>query len=128
MLFGRFILKLKIKNQNFKFSIFFFSIHNTWIVLFLKIRNTIKINTVKLRAHSTVTYICQLNCDVWVWHGKTRYFIIDRTIYWVRLFKVSMFERKVFFLLRNIRKIDGTYLIMLFGRFILKLKIKNKKN
>jgi hypothetical protein len=28
-----------------------------------------------------ITYICQLNCDVRVWHGKTCDFIIDRTIY-----------------------------------------------
>ena len=56
-----------------------------------------------------VTYICQLNCHVRVWHGKTRDFIIDGTIYWVRLFKVSVFERKEFFLLRNIGKIDRTF-------------------
>jgi hypothetical protein len=62
-----------------------------------------------LEAHSTVTYICQLNCDVRVWHGKTRDFIIDGTIYWVRLFEVSLFELKGLFLLRNIRKIDGTF-------------------
>ena len=56
-----------------------------------------------------VTYICQLNCHVQVWHGKTRDFIIDGTIYWVRLFAVSEFERKEFFLLRNIGKIDQTF-------------------
>ena len=55
------------------------------------------------------TYICQLNCHVRVWHGKTRDFIIDGTIYWVRLFEVSVFERKEFFLLRNIGEIDRTF-------------------
>ena len=54
-------------------------------------------------------YICQLNCDVRVWHGKIRDFIIDRTIYWVRLFEVSVFEWNIFFLLRNIMQIDGIF-------------------
>jgi hypothetical protein len=41
--------------------------------------------------------------------AKWRDFIIDGTIYWVRLFEVSVFERKEFFLLRNIGKIDQTF-------------------
>jgi hypothetical protein len=56
------------------------------------------------------TYTCPLNYDVRVWHGKTCDFIIDRTIYWVWLFEVSVFERNFFFLRRNIRKTDGTFI------------------
>jgi len=44
-----------------------------------------------------LTYSCQLNCDVPVWQGKIGDFIIDWTMYWVQLFKVSVFER-IFFL------------------------------
>jgi hypothetical protein len=52
-------------------------------------------------------YICQLDCDVRVWHGKTRDFIIDGTIYWVRLFEASVFERKMFFYLEIEGKLTG---------------------
>jgi hypothetical protein len=50
----------------------------------------------------------ELNCDVRVWHGKTRDFIIDWTIYWVRLFEVSGFEPKMgFFNLQISGKLTG---------------------
>ena len=45
-------------------------------------------------------YTCPLNYDVGVCHGNTCNFIHDWTIYWVRLFKVSVFERKRFFYLK----------------------------
>jgi len=32
---------------------------------------------------SFIISLSHLNCDVRVWHGKTRDFIIDGTIYWV---------------------------------------------
>jgi hypothetical protein len=62
---------------------------------------------IKIKFSYLILILCPLNYDVRVCYGKTRDFIIDMTIYGVRLFEVSVFERKV--LLRNIRKIYGTF-------------------
>ena len=59
-------------------------------------------------AVTTCIFNRNTNCDVRVWHDKTRDFIIDWTIYWVRLFEVSEFEPKMgFFNLQISGKLTG---------------------